>query len=29
MLLEHNRRKVGDAAHTRLEEEANRAMQEA
>lgn len=29
MLLEHNRRKVGDAAHARLQEEANRAMQEA
>jgi hypothetical protein len=29
MLLEHNRRKVGDAAHARLQEEAKRAMQEA
>ena len=29
MLLEHNRRKVGDAAHARLTEEAKRAMQEA
>lgn len=29
MLLEHNRRKVGDAAHARLQEEAKRAMEEA